>query len=124
MRFVLPAWLLGLVIPLTLQGPLRQRPRLSAALPLLLLASSLAAVGALEFVSGAAAVQMACRWIWFCLAFAAGHEFWTLSDPIAEEQRVLLRQLKRLNAQMDDALATLRSELKRQAAESRTEQNA
>lgn len=108
MHFVLPASALGLVLPLALAGPLRRWPRLQAALPLVLLLSCLVVVVLMQSSHRSTTIQLACRWLWFCLAFAAANEFWTLSDPVAEEQRQLAGQLRKLNQQLEDTLQQLK----------------
>lgn len=117
-QFVLIPYALGFLLPLTLLGVLRPRPKLRAALPLVLLASSLASLYPFESPQ---AIRWCCAWLWFCLAFAAGHEFWTITDPVAEEQRQLAKQIKGLNLRMEDTLQQLRQVLADNTAEEREE---
>jgi len=104
-HFVLIPYALGLLLPLPLTVVLRQRPKLNAALPVVLLASCVAVLYPFDHPQ---TVRWCCAWLWFCLAFAAGHEFWTVSDPVAEEQRQLARQIGDLNLRMEDTLQKLR----------------
>ena len=113
MRFVLPAWGVGLMLPLALTKLLRHRPLLRDALPLVLFLSSVVVFWFVED-SGRATIENSCRWLWLSLGYCAGHDFWTTSDPESWEQRQLASQLRGLNERLDETIKNLRNQLEEQ----------
>lgn len=101
-------WLLGLLLPGLLVGFFRDRPKVQFGVVIVMMGSCVLGVYLADSPRHRDIVWWVCGWLWFCLAFAGGLQFWMTADPVAEERRLLVLGLNELNEKLEDTLQKLK----------------
>ena len=76
-HFAVFPWLAGFLVPYAFTGFFQRNPRWQVVITVAMLLSCYVLF---QFKLSSLQTTLTCCWLWFCLAFGAGTQWWTLSS--------------------------------------------